>query len=84
MPRMPRFFFTYGTEGQPFFGGWTEAEAPDIKAACTAFRVYHPDKTKGLLNCSGIYTEAEFVKADIPGSQRKLRLLVPRDYYIAA
>lgn len=45
---MARFYFTYGTDGQPFFGGWTEVEAPDAHAACAAFRAYHPDKTKGL------------------------------------
>lgn len=24
---MPKFYFTYGTDGQPFVGGWTEVEA---------------------------------------------------------
>lgn len=47
---MARFYFTYGTDGQPFFGGWTEVDAPDIHAACAAFRVYHPDKTEGIVN----------------------------------
>ena len=23
-----KFYFTYGTDGQPFVGGWTEVEAP--------------------------------------------------------
>ena len=40
---MPKFYFTYGAEGQPFVGGWTEVEAPDGHAACAAFRAYHPD-----------------------------------------
>lgn len=39
---MAKFYFTYGTDGQPFFGGWTEVEAPDSHAACAAFRAYHP------------------------------------------
>lgn len=43
---MAKFYFTYGTDGQPFFGGWTEVEAPDAHAACAAFRAYHPDKTE--------------------------------------
>ena len=47
---MAKFYFTYGTDGQPFFGGWTEVEAPDAHAACAAFRAYHPDKTEGLVN----------------------------------
>lgn len=57
---MPKFYFTYGTEGQPFFGGWTEVEATDSKAACAVFRVFHPDKTEGLLNCSSVYDEEQF------------------------
>lgn len=24
---MPKFYFTYGTDGQPFVGGWTEVDA---------------------------------------------------------
>ena len=57
---MPKFYFTYGTDGQPFVGGWTEVDAPDGHAACAAFRAYHPDKTEGLLNCSSVYDEAHF------------------------
>ena len=58
--KMPKFYFTYGTDGQPFVGGWTEVDAPDGHAACAAFRAYHPDKTEGLLNCSSVYDEAHF------------------------
>lgn len=59
---MYRFFFTYGTSGQPFHGGWTEVQAENIEKACEAFRAYHPDKHKNTLNCSSVYTEAEFKK----------------------
>ena len=51
------FYFTYGTDGQPYRGGWTEIEAPDMQTACALFRAYHPDKTEGLLNCASVYTE---------------------------
>lgn len=57
---MARYFFTYGTDGQPFVGGRTEVDAPDGHAACAAFRAYHPDKTEGLVNCSSIYDEEHF------------------------
>lgn len=57
---MARYFFTYGTDGQPFVGGWTEVDAPDGHAACAAFRAYYPDKTEGLVNCSSIYDEEHF------------------------
>ena len=57
---MSRFFFTYGTDGQPYVGGWTEVEAPTMKAAVQAFRAIHPDRTPGLINCSDVYTEQLF------------------------
>lgn len=60
---MPRFYFTYGTEGQPFIGGWTEISAPDRTAACVAFRAFHPDRTPGILNCSDVYDENRFKKS---------------------
>ena len=62
---MPKFYFTYGTEGQPFFGGWTEVEAPDGHAACAAFRACHPDKTEGLLSCSSVYDEEHFKQTEM-------------------
>ena len=33
-----KYYFTYGTDGQPFVGGWTEVEAPNADIACAAFR----------------------------------------------
>ena len=62
---MPKFYFTYGTEGQPFFGGWTEVDAPGIHAACAAFRAYHPDKIAGIVNCSSIYDEEQFKRTEM-------------------
>lgn len=64
---MPKFYFTYGSEGQPFFGGWTEVEAPDRHAACAVFRAFHPDKTEGLLNCCSVYDEADFKRTSMYG-----------------
>lgn len=62
---MAKFYFTYGTEGQPFVGGWTEVEAPNVNIACGAFRVIHPDRIKGVLNCSTVYTEKSFKKTEM-------------------
>lgn len=62
---MERFYFTYGTEGQPFRGGWTVIWAPDRKTACALFRAVHPDKTEGVLNCSSVYSEEEFEKTNM-------------------
>lgn len=60
-----RFYFTYGTEGQPFCGGWTVVEAPDYRAACALFRSYHPDKIEGLMNCSSVYSEEQFMGTEM-------------------
>lgn len=60
-----KFFFTYGTGGQPFTGGWTEAESPDRRSACAAFRAFHPDKIEGLLNCSSVYAEDVFQRTSM-------------------
>lgn len=62
-----RFYFTYGTEGHPFFGGWTEVEAPDLETACGAFRVYHPNGIDNLLSCCAVYTEEEFKQTSMYG-----------------
>ena len=64
---MPKFYFTYGSEGQPYVGGWTEVEAPDLHIACCAFRTFHPDKTEGLLNCCSVYGEEQFKRTSMYG-----------------
>lgn len=64
---MEKIYFTYGIDGQPFYGGWTEVVAPDMRTACAVFRAVHPDKTDGLLNCSSVYTEAAFKKTVMAG-----------------
>lgn len=62
---MRKFYFTYGTENQPFYGGWTEVNAPDVTLACAAFRAVHPDRTQGLLNCSSVYDEEIFKSTEM-------------------
>ncbi len=60
MTRIKSYYFTYGTSGQPYKGGWTRIDAPDLKSACDIFRFYHPDRVDGFLNCSDVYTEDRF------------------------
>lgn len=63
---MERFYFTYGTsDSMPFHGGWSIVDAPDRTSAIALFRALHPDSTLGLLNCSSIYTEDDFVKTSM-------------------
>lgn len=55
------FYFTYGTdENFPFRGGWTEVEAPNLDAAISLFRIYHPDRTPCIVNCASFYHAAAF------------------------
>lgn len=65
---MAKFYFTYGTEGQPFYGGWSEIEAPTIGIACKVFTAYHPCRGgSDLLNCCSVYTEERFKRTSMAG-----------------
>lgn len=64
---LQKFYFTYGAEGSPYYGGWTEVWASNAHLACQAFRAFHPDKTPGLLNCSCVYTAEDFEKTCMAG-----------------
>ena len=64
---MKRYYFTYGSEGHPFVGGWSVVEAPDFHIAIQIFQAYHPNKEKGLLNCSTVYSEREFQRTKMAG-----------------
>lgn len=55
-----RYYFTYGSSGQPFRGGWTVVVAQNKALAVEIFRRHHPDKTPGIVNCAGIYREERF------------------------
>ncbi len=55
-----RFFFTYGSEGYPYRGGWTTVWADDYNQACELFCLVHPRNEEGFINCAGIYTEEDF------------------------
>jgi len=62
---MQDFYFTYGLEGQPFKGGWTIVEAPDRESAVKVFRIFHPDRYEGIVNCADIYTEEQFQRTSM-------------------
>lgn len=65
MMEQNRFYFTYGTEGHPFRGGWTIVVAKDRAEACRLFRAIHPDKVEGILNCCAVYTSDEFKRTSM-------------------
>lgn len=55
---MLKFFFTYGSEGHDYEGGWTEITAPCMDDAVALFRGLHP--SDDCLRCAGVYTAKEF------------------------
>lgn len=58
---MEKFYFTFGTsEKFPYRGGWVEVLAPNRSAAIKTFQAKHPDVHEGVVNCSDIYTAAQF------------------------
>ena len=57
---MKKFYFTYGSEGHPFVGGWTEVEAQNFTAACNVFMAVHPNDDGDCLKCASIYTDKDF------------------------
>ena len=59
---MQNFYFTYGSEGYPYKGGWTKIRCESLKIAIKVFQIYHPDKEVGLLNCADYYPEEWFRK----------------------
>lgn len=59
-----KYYFTYGSGGMPFQGGWTEVFADDVKKAIAAFQVYHPNKN-GYINCCCVYPQEEFERGDM-------------------
>ena len=71
---MNNYYFTYGSEGQPFVGGWTKVVAEDLKEAVDMFKAIHPCKN-GLINCEGVYDEKSFYMTTMPfkGNMRKFQ-----------
>lgn len=56
-----RYFFTFGSSDQfPFNNGYLIVKAENIRQAVSLFRVYFPDRTDGVINCSDYYTEADW------------------------
>ena len=73
---MSKFFFTYGLEGHPYVGGWTEVECQADVDERELFRAVHP--SDGCLACADVYTEAEFKKTKMCNSGNFGRRCVER------
>lgn len=65
---MKTFYFTYGSSGHPYRGGWTEVKAPSFQIACDIFKAFHPLTKNQLLDCAGVYTEEQMKKTEMYAS----------------
>lgn len=64
---MDPWYFTYGSSPNfPYNGGWTTVIAECRQDAVKKFRMKHPDKTQGIINCSDIYSIDDFRKTKMP------------------
>lgn len=68
---MSKFYFTYGTEDYPFYGGWSEVIAENEDQARSLFQLVHPNKvveghSSGCLNCAFVYDEVTFKATNMP------------------
>lgn len=63
--QLKEFYFTYGRSGQPFSGGWTIVLAEDLKQAIEVFRIFHPDKNDGMIDCADFYSEENFKETEM-------------------
>jgi hypothetical protein len=55
-----KFYYTFGSDGQPYEGGWVEIYAEDFNEADKLFRKRYGDGVGGFIRCAGRYTEAMF------------------------
>ena len=61
---MKNFYFTYGSIGYPFKGGWTRVRCESLDIAIQVFKIYHPNrKGRSCLNCADFYTEEQFMNS---------------------
>ena len=76
---MNNYYITFGSEGQPFKGGWIIIEAETIEAetieqACKIFRAMYQYKETGdtLLKFCSIYAEETFKQTEMYKSNDNL------------
>lgn len=81
-----KVFYTFGSDERfPFYGGWVEIEAENMKQAHAIFRACYPDRKPGILNCSDYYTETQFNESDMSNTGNRgafcHRKITRRDVY---
>lgn len=61
-----KYYFTYGTHGQPFSGGWTVVRAQNYEEAIDKFSQVHPLTNDGFIDCAFVYDEEAFNETQMP------------------
>ena len=57
---MKKYYYTFGAEGQPYYGGWVMVVADSWDEADEKFIAQYPLKD-GFINCAFRYTEEAFL-----------------------
>lgn len=60
-----KFYYTFGSEGQPYDGGWVEIIAEDFHEADKLFNKRYGCSPGGFIRCAGRYTEETFKKTSM-------------------
>ena len=66
---MSKYYFTFGSAGQLYCGGWIIIHAKSDRDAREKFKKYYGVKgstREGLMNFAFSYTEPEFQSTDMP------------------
>ena len=80
-----KFYFTYGSSGMAYEGGWTEVEAPSRATAIQAFSVFHRP-VNHMMACSDLYSEEEFRKTGMLdggnfGAKTREKITITREFF---
>lgn len=57
-----KYFITFGSEGQPFKGGWIEVYAESESQARKLYNAVFPPNELGFARFSGCYSKGQFEK----------------------
>jgi len=60
-PNQKTYYYTFGTDDtQPYQKGWVEVQAENRLQSDFLFRMRHPDRYPGALNCASVYDQEQF------------------------
>lgn len=62
---MNTYYFTFGSDGHPYVGGWVEIIAEDIDQAQEAFATRYGYNRQGFLRYCSCYTADRFMQTSM-------------------